>query len=479
MLPDIENELQHYRRHFAGKTVLCNCDDPFESNFFKYFVLNFNRLKIKKLIATSYTGSPIADQELPLFDIVPGAEPKKPRKAIVTEVYDANGDGGIDMLDVAELFKHGKNQLLELAGDGDFRSKECRDLMDEADVVVTNPPFSLFREYVATLMAHGKKFIIMGNQNAITYKEIFPLLMRNEMWLGTRSGHTLFAVPSTYEIPDFYDKNDRQRLRANGYVVDENGKLWRNLGNICWFTNLDHKKRHEELILVPRYDAERYPKYDNYDAIDVSRVQDIPFDYEPGYLVPIEYKQQLIDAGFILGSERKNDSGSVCVCVCGATITAPNCASERNPVLQRDNGGSDNILRQTLSGTVRDIGGGLFTGGANNQGRQRESKPAANVCEWAQALFSCLGSQENAEWCNGIMGVPVTFFDKHNPDQFELLGMTDRNNMYGLTTRVYTKEESDDFGNLNRRGAIRCSDGTLRATYARILIRRKMAQGVS
>lgn len=155
-LTDIEKELHHYRRHFKGKTILCNCDDPFESNFFKYFVLNFNRLGIKKLIATCYAGSPIVGKQLSLFDVEPEANPGTPYKAVVTCVYDKTGDGGVDMLDVAELFKSGDNELTKLVGDGDFRSPECLALMDEADIVCTNPPFSLFREYVTTLVERGK-----------------------------------------------------------------------------------------------------------------------------------------------------------------------------------------------------------------------------------------------------------------------------------------------------------------------------------
>lgn len=158
LLTDIEKEMRHYRKHFKGKTVLCNCDDPFESNFFKFFVLNFNRLGLKKLIATCYATSPIAGQQLSLFDVVGGDEDKKgkPYKAVVTKVYDTTGDGGVDMFDVAELFKSHENELTELHGDGDFRSEECLALLDEADIVVTNPPFSLFREYVATLVEHEK-----------------------------------------------------------------------------------------------------------------------------------------------------------------------------------------------------------------------------------------------------------------------------------------------------------------------------------
>lgn len=288
-LTTIEDELRHYRKHFRGKVVLCNCDDPFESNFFKYFALNFNSLGLKKLIATCYTGSCITGTQLSLFGDDSEEARRTPYKAVVTTVHDATGDGGVNMLDVAELFRLGENSIERLEGDGDFRSRECVELLDEADIVVTNPPFSLFREYVSQLIDHGKKFVIIGNQNAITYKELFPLLRDNKMWLGYHSGHTLFSVPDDYEIPDFYDKSDRQRLRSNGYVIDDNGKLWRNLGNICWFTNLDIRKRHEEMILVQRYSPEKYPRYDNYDAIEVSQAVNIPYDY-PGVMgVPITF----------------------------------------------------------------------------------------------------------------------------------------------------------------------------------------------
>ena len=276
-LTDIEKELRHYRKHFKDKTVLCNCDDPFESNFFKYFVLNFNRLGLKRLVATCYTGSPIANQQLSIFDVLGNTEDiqNKPYKAVVTTVYDKTGDGGVDMLDVAELFKSGENSLTELEGNGDFRSSECLALMNEADIVVTNPPFSLFRQYVDTLMQHDKKFIIIGNQNAITYKEIFQLLMHDRMWLGA-------TAPKEFIIPS--DTGDRK----NTYVR-EDGVIIAKFGNVCWFTNLDLKKRHEEMILVKRYDPEVYPKYENYNAINVNKAVDIPCDYSGVMGVPISW----------------------------------------------------------------------------------------------------------------------------------------------------------------------------------------------
>ena len=281
-LTDIEKEMRYYRKHFKDKTVLCNCDDPFESNFFKYFVLNFNRLGLKKLIATCYTGSPIANKQLSIFDILGESEEtqNKPYKAVVTTVYDKTGDGGVDMLDVAELFKSGENELTELEGDGDFRSPECLELLDEADIVVTNPPFSLFREYVGVLVAHQKKFIIIGNVNAVKYRETFPLIMSNELWLGAsiHSGDRAFFVPDDYP------------LDAAGCGIDEaTGRKYIRVKGVRWFTNLDIKQRHEDLILVKRYDPDYYRRFDNYDAIIVDSVADIPCDYSDVMGVPITF----------------------------------------------------------------------------------------------------------------------------------------------------------------------------------------------
>lgn len=280
-LTDIEKEMRYYRKHFKGKTVLCNCDDPFESNFFKYFVLNFNRLGLKKLIATCYATSPIMGQQLSLFDVVGGDEDKKgkPYKAVVTKVYDVTGDGGVDMFDVAELFKSHENELTELYGDGDFRSEECLALLDEADIVVTNPPFSLFREYMAVLMEHGKHFIIIGNVNAITYKEVFPLIMENRLWFGAsiHSGDRKFYVPDDYP------------LNAAGCGVDEDGRRFIRVKGVRWYTNLDYRQRHEELILVKRYTSDAYPGYDNYDAVNVDKTSDIPCDYDGVMGVPITF----------------------------------------------------------------------------------------------------------------------------------------------------------------------------------------------
>lgn len=264
-LTDIEKELKYYRKHFKGKTVFCNCDDPFESNFFKYFVLNFNRFGLKKLICTCYSGSPVSKYR-------GGSD--RPYKAVVTTIHDTDGDGGIDMTDVRTLFENGENELTPLQGDGDFRSGECLELMDESDIVVTNPPFSLFREYVHVLMEHEKKFVIIGNQNAITYKEIFPLLQENVIWIGIMK--------------------PKEFIQRDGST--------KAFGNICWYTNLDIKKRHEELILVKKYSPDNYPKYDNYDAINVDKVSDIPCDFTGVMGVPITFMDKYCPEQFdILG----------------------------------------------------------------------------------------------------------------------------------------------------------------------------------
>ena len=292
-LTDIEKEMRYYRKHFKGKTVLCNCDDPFESNFFKYFVLNFNRLGLKKLIATCYSTSPIAGNQLQYYEQSDGqlsfsfdekcsesADSKRPYKAVVTKVYDVTGDGGIDMVDVAELFKSGDNALTQLNGDGDFRSLECVNLLDEADIVVTNPPFSLFREFVSLIVGHQKNFIIIGNQNAISYEETFSLMKNNKMWIGAsiHSGDRAFFVPDDYP------------LDAAGCGIDEEtGRKYIRVKGVRWFTNLDIKQRHEEMILVRRYVPDEYPTYVNYNAIEVAKTSDIPCDYSGEMGVPITF----------------------------------------------------------------------------------------------------------------------------------------------------------------------------------------------
>ena len=275
-LSDIENELKHYKEFFRDKVVFCNCDDPFESNFFKYFAMNFNFLGLKKLICTCYAGSPISHTEfgdLPLFCERSQKYEKLPYMIEIVEVKDLNGDGAEDMDDIELLLRNDKNTLTLLDGDGDFRSEECIGFLEEADVVVTNPPFSLFREFVAQLVKYGKKFIIIGGQNAITYKEFFPLIKNNKIWIGYNSVHK-FLVPENFN---------------NTSTYEENGKKFAKFGNICWYTNVDVEKRHEDLILYKKYNPEEYPKYDNYDAINIDKITEIPCDYNGMMGVPITF----------------------------------------------------------------------------------------------------------------------------------------------------------------------------------------------
>jgi hypothetical protein len=296
-LSSIEKELRHYKDFFKNKTVFCNCDDPETSNFWKFFELNFEHLGFKKLIATHF-------------------EIDKPSYKLELTT-DITGDGKIDKADIVRT---------PLIQNGDFRSPECIEILKEADVVVSNPPFSLFREYVAQLVEYNKDFIIIGNQNAITYKDIFKLIKENKIWLG----HT----------------SPKEFLQPDGSI--------KTFGNISWFTNVDTQKRHEDLILYKTYygNENEYKKYDNYDAINIDKTKDIPMDY-----------------------------------------------------------------------------------------------------------FSTIG-------------VPITFLDKFSPDQFEILGITDRQNTSGLRTKKYTTDDSTKFNDLNARGVIKTPEG-YKAIYARLLIKNK------
>lgn len=254
---DIEKELKHYKEHFKNKIVLCNCDDPRVSNFFGHFARSFQHLGLKKLITTCYKNRN------------PGLFSEHDSKRAVYLEYSGNKSGN-RVLDVAEV------GVKPLKGDGDFRSSECVELLNQADIVVTNPPFSLFREYVTQLAESDKKFLIIGNHNAITYKEIFKLIRDNKMWLG-------YVQPVAFVVPDDYE------LRKTRSWKDKNGVNWRSLGNACWFTNLDIGKRHEDLILYKTYTPEEYAKYDNYDAIEVPKVASIPMDYNGVMGVPITF----------------------------------------------------------------------------------------------------------------------------------------------------------------------------------------------
>lgn len=297
-LTDIEKELRHYKDQFKDKVVYCNCDDPFESNFFKYFASNFNALGLKKLITTSFSGSPITGKQLSLLDME-GLKPKgkQPFKIEITNVPDKNTDGAIDLTDVEWLLKQDANVSTPLNESGDFRSEECIELLKQSDIVVTNPPFSLFREYVTQLMKFNKKFLILGNQSAIIYKEIFHYIKNNKLWLGYDNGGTKwFEVPKDYDIP----------TESRKKIVD--GVKYFSMGSIMWFTNLDTTKRHEELDLYKKFRAEEFPKYDNYDAIEVSRFRDIPMDYSGVMGVPITFLDKYNPDQFeIVGSNRGID----------------------------------------------------------------------------------------------------------------------------------------------------------------------------
>ena len=243
-LSDIENELKHYKSHFAGKVVYCNCDDARKSNFFRFFQKKFNDYGLKKLITTSYN--------------------ENGHGSFLVYEGDTNGNGKLDDNEI---------KVSDLKGNGDFRSEECIELLKEADIVVTNPPFSLFREYISTLVQYNKKFLVIGNQNAITYKEIFPLIKENKLWTGNN-------MVKAFRVPQVTNKNCE---------VLPNGEIIAKFGSICWFTNLDIKKRHEEIILYKSYNEEEFPKYDNYDAIEVSKVCEIPKDYDGIMGVPITF----------------------------------------------------------------------------------------------------------------------------------------------------------------------------------------------
>ncbi|MEQ9007613.1 MAG: adenine-specific methyltransferase EcoRI family protein, partial [Ekhidna sp.] len=256
-LSDIEKELRFYTDHFKNKRVLCNCDDPKVSNFFHYFSYNFEKLKLKKLITTCYRNC-----DADLF-----SQHKQESGIFLEYVGDKNKNRVPDPEEIC---------IQKLNGDGDFRSTECINLLQGVDIVVTNPPFSLFREYVQQLITFNKKFLIIGNHNAIIYKEIFPLIRDNKMWLGNTN-------PVAFVVPDHYEMRKVRSWR------DEKGTNWRSLGNACWFTNLDFAKRHDELPLYEKYSKKKYPKYDNYEAIEVPRYKEIPEDYDGVMGVPVTF----------------------------------------------------------------------------------------------------------------------------------------------------------------------------------------------
>lgn len=365
-LSDIEKELRHYKDFFKNKVVLCNCDDPFESNFFKYFASNFNYLRLKKLICTCYDGSPIVGEQLSLFDFIDESkieEKKTAYKIEISEVDDFNGDGAIDIYDVEHLIKNKNNVLTKLKGNGDFRSEECIELLKQADVVVTNPPFSLFREYVSQLMKYNKKFLIIGNVNALSYHDIFPYIKNDELWLGEsiHSGDREFRVPDSYP------------LNAAGSRIDENGKKYIRVKGVRWFTNLDNKNRHEFLTLYKKYSPEEYPKYENYDAINVDKTSDIPDDYYECIGVPITFLDKYNPEQFEIVRFRKGYDGKDLV-----------------------------YMRERESTAVL----------SHNYQTKKDRLTMLMVNEGYLV--------EELDYCNGKIGVPITFLDKYNPSQFEI-----------------------------------------------------------
>lgn len=243
---DIENELMHYKEHFKGKTIFCNCDDPQESNFWKYFELNFVHLGLKKLIATHY------DREKPTYKL--------------ELIGDINGDGEINGYDIVKT---------DLMQNGDFRSPESVEMLKEADIVVTNPPFSMFIEYILQLLAYKKKFLIVGNVMKAADKDIFPHIQNGDIWFGVNAGDMAFRVPEYY--PE----------RASRFWIDENGVKWRSFGNMCWYTNIDNKRKHQELVMYEVFEDDKFNKYENYDAIDVTPYTRIPLDYYGEMGIPV------------------------------------------------------------------------------------------------------------------------------------------------------------------------------------------------
>lgn len=316
---DIQKEIGAYLEYnpdvFRGKVVYCNCDDPYESNFFRYFVLNFQKLGLKKLITTSYKPSPVANTQLSLFGDDKTLVPAKGRpkitanKFIITDVGDIDGDGDFDLEDIARQLRENKhNEWEPLQGDGDFRSDECIELLEQSDVVVTNPPFSLYRKYVEQLIGHNKKFVIIGSKNTITYKEIFPLIKNNKMWVGTTSFNKdmLFIAPSNADL----SKKPKTAIRkVDGVTYLRSPSVW--------FTNLDHGRRHQPLPLMTMADNRKfnkqiqknensYQKYDNYDAIEVPYTNAIPSDYDGVMGVPISFLDKYNPEQFeILGATQR------------------------------------------------------------------------------------------------------------------------------------------------------------------------------
>ena len=414
-LNDVAEELRHYKEHFKGKVVFCNCDDPTSSAFWRYFHLNFDHLGLKKLISTHY------DKKRPTY------------KMEYTGGDDNNIEAGVKT---------------PLEGNGDFRNQECIDLLEEADIVVTNPPFSLFRDYVSVLEEHNKKFLIIGNPNAVTYKEFFPLLKENKVWIGAKpwSSEMYFGVPE--EQADYLVKNKKE---GSAYVI-RNGQILGRAATL-WFTNLDIKKRHEKLILWKNYTPAEFPQYDNYDAINVDKVSNIPCDYCESWEVTEEEFKNLSADEWEITREGEFDGEK-------SFFIIPAANTELRKLLHEHTAGSKEEIEKEIS---KKIHKNIFiddskTGDLQDRRPARQETCKTGIAE--ENLESQLPSATNSillnsglsatnthllsteaedtfmergctvessyrRFCNGIFGVPITFLDKYNSAQFEIIGATE------------------------------------------------------
>ncbi len=403
-LEDIERELRHeeYRNFFKGKTILCNCDDPYESEFFKYFAMNFNALSLKKLIVTCYAGSPVAQTELN-FDFG-GSTDKKHRneyayKVVINEFKDWNGDGREDLEDIKHYILTHNGCWERLQGNGDFRSAECIEILKEADVVVTNPPFSLFREYVAQLVQYKKFFVIIGNINSITYKEIFPLIQQNKIHIGYGMGRAV----SGFMVPEYYS------LHGTEAGINSEGKRIVATNQCLWYTNIPLKKYLEEIPLVCSYyeNPEKYPKYDNYDAIEVSKTAQIPYDYLPDKNLTNTNENDTISINQSINQSINAFAMESWACQSHSSTGTTQINSRLSVALTSTETPASTLQEQVgiHKSTAR-----TFTSGSSFGGR-----------------------------CNGVMGVPITFLDKYNPRQFEIVGATESEGK-GFSNGLWIKE---------------------------------------
>jgi len=409
-LSDVAEELRHYKEHFKGKVVFCNCDDPTSSAFWKYFHLNFEHLGLKKLIATHY------DKEKPTYKME----------------YEGGDDNDIET---------GVKTPLE--GNGDFRNQECIDLLKEADIVVTNPPFSMYRTYLAQLIEYKKDFIIWSNNNSITYKEVFPLIKENKIWLGYLANKTCI-----FGLPDNYAKWDEKITEKMN-----DGHKYGKVPAISVFTNLDIKKRHEKLILWKNYTPDNYATYDNYNAINVDRVAEIPCDYcESWEVTEEEFKKFPADEWEITREGEFDGEKSFFI------IPAAN--TELRKLLHEHAAGYKEEIEKEISKRIQK---NIFIDDSNTGDLQHRRPATQETCNtgiaeenWESRLHSSTVSvQNNSEllatntyllstkaedtfmerectaessyrrYCNGIFGVPITFLDKYNSEQFEIIGATE------------------------------------------------------